>query len=403
MRPTKAFALVELDRQISRYVENRRRQNGMNRSPAQVAGDPSKRIPTLCLVIVRTAGTHRGTRYPVGTSIFDVDTSKIDAHHRTMARGSIKPPPGFGRAPDPDWQPSAEHDPVTVLSTYAAHRVAAEVRRAWARVYPTESFSGQALAGKLGESVRPVQKRLAGEQPLTLADVLALAALLGEEIFEALPRRDADLFPAAYGRLLNHWKPGTGLLPTFVEPGGGVIDWAAVARALAAYDVDEHQAQRQHLLTADTYCYQFATVLEAGGVPANHLEYEDVSIDHSRVMTLSTSSRLIVVVADLRVLRSRRDAAATLMRIIYETVTYGMDERILIVIAGQATNSQIEVHMPAALHTADEPFVLPFQQAVKAGLDSDGAPQLLPDIELTALGNAVGAVHQRIVVLRIGK
>lgn len=320
-----------------------------------------------------------------------------------MARGSITPPPRFGRAPEPDWQPSAEHDPVTVLSTYAAHRVLGAVRRAWERVYPTENFSGQALADKLGESVRPVQKRLAGEQPLTLADVLALAALLGEEILEALPRRDADLFPAAYGRLLNQWKPGTGLLPTFVETGGGVIDWAAIARALAAYDIEEHQAQRQHLLTADTYCHQFATALQAGGVPANHLEYEDISIERSRVMTLSTSSRLTIVVADLRMIGSRRDAAATLMRIIYQTVTYGRDERILIVIAGQATNSQIDVHIPAALRTAADPFVLPFQQALKAGLGSDGAPQLLPDIELTALGNAVGAAHQRMVVLRVGK
>lgn len=321
-----------------------------------------------------------------------------------MARGAVNPPPGFGRDPEPHWQPSAEgDDPVTVLSTHVAHRVLSAVRSVWPRVYPDEPFSGQALAAKLGESARPVQKRLAGEQPLTLADVLALAALLGADILEALPRRDGDLFPAAYRPLLAHWKPGVGVLPTFVERGTGAIDWAALTRALAAYDIAEQEAQRQHLLTADTYRYQLAAALGAGGVPANYLEYVDVSIEHSRAVELHTNPRRTIVVADLRGLQARGAAAATLMRIIYDTAGCGAHEPILLLIAGPATASQIEVHLPAAVNTVDEPFVLEFQHAVAAGLDAGAGDQLLPDLEVTALGNAIGAVHQRFVALRIGK
>jgi len=321
-----------------------------------------------------------------------------------MARGSIKPPPGFGREPEPYWQPSAEHDdPVTILSTHAAHRVLSAVRSTWPRVYPGETFCGQALASKLGQSVRPVQKRLAGEQPLTLADVLALAALLGADVLDALPCREADLFPAAFGPLLAHWQPGVGVLPTFIDQGTGAIDWAAVTHALAVYDVGEYDSQRQHLLTADTYRYQLADALGVSGVPANYLEYVDVSIEHSRAMELHSSPRKAIIVADLRALQARQAAAATLMRIIYQTVDYGPHERILLLIAGQATVSQIEVHLPRALDTVNEPFVLEFQQAVEAGLAIDPGDQLLPDIEVVALGSAQGAIHQRFIALRIGK
>lgn len=319
-------------------------------------------------------------------------------------RGTIDPPPGFGGDSEPEWRPSAEHDdPVTILSTHAAHRVLSAVRSAWPRVYPAEKFTGRALAGKLGGSERPAQKRLAGEQPLTLADVMALAALLGEDILDALPRRDTDLFPVAYGSLLTHWSPGSGRLPTFVNRGSDTIDWDAVTNALAAYDIAEDEVCRQHLLTADTYRYQLVAALEANGIAAKHLEYVDVSIEHSCGMTLWTSPRKTIVIADLRGHRSRRDAAATLMRIMYQTVVYGAHERILLMMASEATASQIEIYLPAALDTAEEPFVLQFQQAVDAGLDGGPADQLLPDIEVTALGHAQGAAHQLIIALRVGK
>jgi hypothetical protein len=316
-----------------------------------------------------------------------------------MARGSVSPPPGFGGETEPQWDPSAEHDPVMVLSTHTLHRVLAAVRQAWPRVYPDERFSGQALAGKLGGSVRPVQKRLAGDPPLTLADVLTLAALFGKDILEALPRNEADLFPTPYRRMLNHWKPGAGLLPTFVEQGAGAIDWAITTHTLAAYDARE----TQHLLTADTYRYELAAILGTNGVPANHLEYTEVSIEHSRAMTLFTKPRTAIIVADLRELRARQTAAATLMRILYQTVEHDIHEPILVLIAGPATTSQIEVHLPAALHSVGERITVQFQHAVEAGLDVDDAHQLLPDIELTTLGNAAGASDQNIVALRVGK
>ncbi|MEU9808554.1 hypothetical protein [Mycobacterium sp. NPDC050853] len=320
-----------------------------------------------------------------------------------MPKGIMRPPLGFGGDGDPAWHPSADHDPTAVLSTHALHRVLAAVRHTWPRTYPGERFSGQALAAKLGGSVRPVQKRLAGAQPLTLGDVLTLAALFGDAVLQALPREESDLFPADYDRLLSHWTPGAGELPVFSEPNGEAINWAAAVDELAAYDAGEFASERSHLLTADTYRYELASALGRHGAQVSQVEYSDLVIDHSRVMTLYSQPRVTIVICDLLQVGTRARAAAAVVNVLHQTVTCDTAERVLILIAGTAAVGQIQAHLPAALGTAGQRFSLSFQHAIAAGLTVDDTRELLPDIELMTLGHGAGAPHQHVIALRVGK
>lgn len=321
-----------------------------------------------------------------------------------MAPGSVGLPPGFGRAEDPGWQPSAAHDPAEVLSTYAAHRVWRAVRQAWRRVYPQTLFNGQNLAQMLGaESVRPWQKRLAGAQPLRLADVLVLAAIFGDDIVAALPQDSTELFPSAYRHLLHQWKPGTGVPPVFAEPDEGTIDWQRAVADLAVYDADEHQAHRSDLLTAETYRYTLALLLEEQGVPIDRFQPNQPTIPHSCAMTLYSQSRLTIVTSDIRQLASRDDAAAALMDILYQTFETDAYERVLVLVAGAAAVSQIAVYVPGALRQPGHRFTLTFQQALGGGLHVDHGEELRPDIDLIALGQAHGPANRQVIALHVGK
>lgn len=319
-----------------------------------------------------------------------------------MPKGIMRPPRGFGGDGDLAWEPSTQHDPTAVLSTYALHRVLAAVRRAWPHTYPGQRFSGQALAAKLGGSVRPVQKRLAGVQPLTLADVLTLAALFGDVVLHALPREDAELFPPDYDQLLGHWTPGAGELPVFVEP-QDVVDWVAAVQELAAYDASEFEAERSHLLTAQTYRYELAAALGRHGARVGQLEYTELAIDHSCSMTLFTQPHATIVTCDLRGIGTRTRASAALMTVLHQTVSSDSGERILVLVAGTVAASQIQTYLPAALGISGQRFTLSFQHAIAAGLTVDGSPELLPDIELTTLGHSTGGGHHRIIALRVSK
>ncbi|WP_396910901.1 hypothetical protein [Mycolicibacterium sp.] len=320
-----------------------------------------------------------------------------------MPAEAAVPPEGFGADRDPAWRADASVDPAFVLSTHAAHRIVLAVRRAWPAVYPYEDFSGRALANKLGEGQRSVQKRLAGTQPMTLADVMTLAALFGDAVLDALPRQGGQLFPADYDRLLAQWAPGAGVLPRFADPGGGWIDWGRSLRELASYCATAREADRHHLLTAQTYRYELALTLQAQGVALQHLENTGARIERSACMTLYDNPPTVIVVSDMCRLESRATASMTLMGILYQTAACSQAERVLILVADALAWSQVEVHLPEVLAGPTTRFTLAFQRAAAAGLASDEPGQLLPDLELEVLAQATDMPDHHITALRVGK
>jgi hypothetical protein len=270
-------------------------------------------------------------------------------------------------------------------------------------MYPGESFTGLALAEKLGEGVRPVQKRLSGTQPMTLADVLTLAAMFGDNVLNALPREIGGLFPAEYQPLLTRWNPGEGVPPRFADFDGGPIDWQRSLDDLAAYGAAARVAQRGHLLTAETYRYELALTLAAQRIPLNRAENGSAPVERSALLTLFEKAPLTIVVCDLRLLGSRATAAATLIRIIYQTVECSDHDRVLVLVADDLAMSQIEVHIPEVVADPSVRFNFAFQRAATAGFGSGESDRVLPDLELEGLGHASSGEDQHMIALRVGK
>lgn len=183
------------------------------------------------------------------------------------------------------------------------------------------------------------------------------------------------------------------------------IDWGAVVTQLSNFSDEEFFAGRSHLLTADTYRHATASRIAATSsvAEAEHLELLDVDIVNSRSMMLHTRRRMAVVVADLREVDKRDVAAAQLVTIFHQVSQIPAHERVLVVIAGPAATSQLEILIPAINNTAAPPSLLAFQDAVQAGLTvTQGRTHLAPDLSITGLGSArCAALHQCIAAAHI--
>ena len=181
------------------------------------------------------------------------------------------------------------------------------------------------------------------------------------------------------------------------------INWRAVVNDIARFDATEYAANRSHLLTADTYRHATASALAAAGTRTDQLELTAVDILDSQAMTLHANRRTAIVIADLRSLSAREQAAAQIMDTLYQTAHLSGHERVLVLIAGMAALSQVEVLIPAAIGPAGTATILPFQHAISAGLKPGEMPaHTLPDLALTALGcSRRGAPHQAVIAMKI--
>ncbi|SCX24799.1 hypothetical protein [Mycolicibacterium fluoranthenivorans] len=315
------------------------------------------------------------------------------------------PPDGFGSA-EVCWRPSAAHDPIDIASLYFRHRVIAAVKTAWPTVFPKEEFSAANLVKKMGEEqkkVRPWQKRIAGKQTLSLADLLALVTLFGDEILAALPQRSDDLFPSDYAQMLRRWRPGSGHRPEFIDAESDSVDWQSMAAALADFDSGEITAGRAHLISADTYRYFFANVYGSAGGHVDQLELVPTQIDRCEAVVLYAARRLAALFADLRDPISRPDAMKALIRVIHEASVFDAHEKVAVVIAGTSAIGQLRALFPTVYSLPGEPFRLQLERTELAGPDVVDEVLSLENNEISLVGRAPSLSGGEILALLIHK
>lgn len=182
------------------------------------------------------------------------------------------------------------------------------------------------------------------------------------------------------------------------------IDWGDLVTQISRFGEDEFVAGRSHLLTADTYRHATASMIGASSdVHARHLELLHVDIVNSRSMMLYARQRVAIVVADLRDVGKHDVAAAQLVTIFHQAAQIRAHERVLVIIAGPAAASQLDILVPAINNDASATSLLEFQDAVRVGLTlALGCAHLAPDLLITALASSrCAALHQYTAALRI--
>jgi hypothetical protein len=316
--------------------------------------------------------------------------------------GSTPPPDGFGSA-EVRWRPSAVHDPIDVASLYLRHRVMAAVRTAWPDVYPRDEFAGRVLAAKMGEKERPWQKRVAGTQTLSLADLVTLAALFGDGVLAALPRGTEDLFPPEYAPNLRQWCAGEGRKPVFVDSEPDSVDWQPMIAALARFDSDELLAGRSHLISADTYRYFFASVYGGMGGHVDQLELVTTELEGCEAMVLHAVRRVAILFADLRDPIPRSEAAKSLVRVIHQTSIFDAHEKVVVIVVGPSAASQVRVLFPMAYAEPGESFRLDLERTELMGPEVAAEVMSLENNEITLVGRSARQPDGQILALRIDK
>lgn len=321
--------------------------------------------------------------------------------------GRPPPPDGFGRR-EPHWEPSPEHDAVEVATLHIQHRIVAAARRAWEELFPGVPLTGKALAARLDTpgSVRPFEKRLAGDQHLQLRDIAKLAAVLGDDILTAVPGRVSAIFPAAYQPLLQHWEAGKGQLPE-LRPPPALGDWRETVSILAAFITQECDAGRDHLLGPDVVAFALAQALHETGADASQLEsVEDDrgSTTTRRTVAVNGAERAVLTVAYLpdRAGQPQR-LAAQIMALVQHVSEIDADYRIAVLAAGALATGQCRAHLPESLDAAiNSVFTMTFQRVVRAGTSTQD-PAALPDLHLQLVGRARIGTYGHVIGLLVDK
>lgn len=186
----------------------------------------------------------------------------------------MKPPSSFAghfRDASDDWAVTVGDEPVDVSAAWLQYRVAREV---WVLIAQGR-LRVDDIARALGQSPEAQRKKLSGSQPAALTDVVAWIMTVGEAAYDAFPRRDADLFPAAALPLLGKWKSGRGTFPRFDST--EETTWQVVVAGLAAEIDVQHSCGRTHLLTSDWVRQRSIAHLEATGITPQKLRLKTLS------------------------------------------------------------------------------------------------------------------------------
>jgi hypothetical protein len=317
-------------------------------------------------------------------------------------------PDAFGRA-NVRWHPSADHDPVEVATLHLQHLLLVAARRAWSRVSPGSAFTGSTLADLIGspDSLRPAEKRLAGKQPLQLADIVRLGLLLGDDILAAVPSSAAGLLPEPYRQLVDRWDAGTGTLPQFRHAGPGGHDWTRAVRLLAEFLDTEATAGRDHLLTTDAVAYAFVRSLTECGIDPSQVEFADDQPADAAVRTLLITSVGDTILTSVGYLPDRVDRPSALgqriIDILYNAADGDADHRIVVITAGPAATRQLHAHLPDALSvTSGSEFTLRVQTAVRTRTQTPDTG-LGPDLDILLLGRQQALTNEALLALSVTK
>lgn len=188
------------------------------------------------------------------------------------------------------------------------------------------------------------------------------------------------------------------------DVGGDVIDWQRVVEQLGHFSDSTSALDRSHLVTADTYRYFLAAALGDNGIPVAQLELTGPACSDYAAMTLYGRRRIAIAVVDMRDdVVTLSTLAANLMDVLYRTARLGADEHVVVLIGGPKAHSQIEAHLPEALHASGEPFILWFHHAMQAGLTlTEGFAHQVPDLTLTRLSCRHDNAHRHVLAISVG-
>jgi hypothetical protein len=353
--------------------------------------------------------TVTGPAYDGRSSIPDVETSKIDANADVVPRPDPGPiPDAFGK-PNVEWHPSAGHDPVEVAALHLQHLLIMAARRAWSRLSPSAAFTGSTLATLMDtpDSLRPAEKRLAGQQFLQLEDIVRLGLLLGDDVLAAVPRSTVELLPEPYQQLVDRWEPGAGVLPRFRPAGPGGHDWTHAAGLFAHFLNTEVAAGRDHLLTTDAVAYAFIRSLTESGTDASQIELADDQSTEAAIRTLLITSAADTVLASLAYLPDRADAPRALGRriidILYNAADGDAEHRVVVIVSGPAATRQLRTHLPDAFsRPPGTEFTFRVQTAARTQ-PAAANPALGPDLDLLLLDRQHPRANEALLALSVTK
>lgn len=172
---------------------------------------------------------------------------------------------GHFRHADDQWSVSVADNAVDVAAAWLQFKLA---RQIW-QLTTRKRLNLEALADQLGQSVEAQRKKLSGEQPASLRDLVGWIMTTGNMAYDALPREDADLFPIAARRIMGRWRSGNGTIPQFhtlFEP-----DWPRLTTQLSFDVTSAYDSGQSHLLSAHWMQHQAIAHITDSGIAPHEL------------------------------------------------------------------------------------------------------------------------------------
>lgn len=315
-------------------------------------------------------------------------------------RGAEPPVPAAYGTPDVRWEPSCDHDAVHVAAINLQHLLLCEIRR------QAGDASAADLSRLLGVNLRTAQRVTAGDHLLRVDEIVELAALFGDSVLGAIPRRAIELFPEAYRSYLGAWRAGTREIPAFARPSvPGTIMWATPCADLSRWLGNELQAGRIGLVNEWVVAHHLAELLADTEIPSSLITLTKPAVSPVGWLRLDVLTRIPTRLTLGYLLDPIEDPLVALRNILsafYEVLSHD-GQRVALLCLGHRMTGQLRVHVPdLAVALPGDTVTIRFQAAGQLGVPAakeSGAADLALTVEAFAIGNP--GVH--VLAVSVGK
>lgn len=292
------------------------------------------------------------------------------------------------------WPVLEDVDPVALSAAWVQFGVA---RAVW-REIESGRQSLQSIGSQLGSSAESQRKKLTGEQPSSLRDLLSWCMLTGVEAVSALPRSDAEYFPPTYADRLSRWTSGEWRLPNLAVR--SELDWLDVAQQVARSQDTRQELGIAELALADVIAMDIAAALVPRFVSRGDIRRQETRTASAATLAIGALNPLWIGVT--RVSPSERAAPAQArseihrLRSLVREVAERGPGALLICYEGLATALVTQTLSIEELPARSDATMGPFETDVADPWWSAHA------VNVRAL-TVTGSSGQRVVVLRLLK
>lgn len=308
-------------------------------------------------------------------------------------------PSNFG-TPDARWQPSTDHDAVHVAALNLQHLVLCETRRLSSGDLTAD------LSQLLGVSLRKAQRIIAGDQMLTVDEIIEVACLFGDEVLGAIPRTVAELFPDVYRPFLLSWQAGQRESPEFAPPRvPEMIAWPELLAEMCRWLADESRVGRIGLVNVWVVAHRLARSLADADIPGSLIMASRSGAPTAGSLSLDVLTRTptrLLLCCLLDPVNEPVGAMREMVSAFYDLLAQE-GQRVALLCLGQRMHGQLQVHVPGLMAASvDDTLIVPFQLAGQLGVPAATEPGA-PDLALTLEARATSDQGMQVLAVRVGK